>query len=235
MDGRQDGGARSASVVLMGCRSEAPVGGRSEARQKMVVWQQLTHGCPRTEIKRSLFVVVVTDDVIGKLFVLWHAFCHVINNRIWWWWWWCLSAKSNTFTSTEILINHRGYSQLLLVTFRVTFCHGYDGIDIAHKYVYAYRLFIRRFSRGLRKCHANTFGEVSTQHLANRCFIMKIKMRSSKLQCYTNICVIIIIIMKLGSIFDPEGPRMINISCMAALSMFRQDWHYKLTDFYNRS
>jgi len=25
--------------------------------------------------------------------MLWHAFCHVINKRIWWWWWWWFTLE----------------------------------------------------------------------------------------------------------------------------------------------
>ena len=28
--------------------------------------------------------------------LLWHAFCHATNKRIWWWWWWCDHPTSIT-------------------------------------------------------------------------------------------------------------------------------------------
>jgi len=29
--------------------------------------------------------------------LLWHAFCHVINKRIWWWWWCEILLSKVTF------------------------------------------------------------------------------------------------------------------------------------------
>ena len=77
----------------------------------------------------TLFMCCTRLRTLDTSALLWHAFCHVTNKRIWWWWWWwwcirkiCISCgiikqtKKQKLTIFTICIPHAMGMQIVINT-----------------------------------------------------------------------------------------------------------------------
>ena len=60
---------------------------------------------------------------LNSSFCIWHAFCHVINKRIWWWWWWWWYWHSDERLSPIFSVSHLADKSGTVSCWLIVHCH----------------------------------------------------------------------------------------------------------------